>query len=142
MLESIKDLELSDLDQDANDFWDKFNSRLKEKLGIGVDEIKEALSSAIIKSAEELALELPNIAPYGDYEKLLEDNDSMTAFLREEASKLENLTIYTINEDDKQKQLLRFVVICTAVDDGESLKGFVFVSRQGVIRHAFAQVET
>lgn len=142
MIESIKDLGLDDLNQDDENFWDQLDQRLKERLGVSAVEIKEALSAALVKTAEEISLEMPNIAPYGDYEKLLEDNDGMTEFLKKEAGKPDNLLIYSIVEDDKQKQLLKFTLICKAVDEGESLKGFVYVSKAGVIRHAFAQVES
>lgn len=142
MIESIKDLKLDDLKEDDENFWTLLDERLKEHLGINSVEIKEALSKAIVESAEELSLELPNIAPHGNYEKMLEDNESMANFLKDEASKPEHMVLYSIHEDDKMKQLLKFVIVNKAVDNGESLTGFVYVSKAGVIRHAFAQIES
>jgi len=142
MIESVKDLGLDELDQEDENFVPLFEERIKERLGVSCQEIKESLSKAIIKTAEELSLDLPNIAPYGSYEKLLEDNDSMSEFLKTEASKPENMIIYSIQEDNKFKNLFKFTLYNRAVDEGESLIGFVYVSKTGVIRHAFAQVET
>lgn len=142
MIESVKDLGLDELDQEDENFVSLFEERIKDKLGVSCQELKESLSKAIIKTAEELSLELPNIAPYGSYEKILEDNDSMTEFLKIEASKIENMFIYSIQEDNKFKNLLKFTIYNQAVDEGQSLIGYVYVSKLGIIRHAFAQVET
>ena len=140
MIESIKDLDLDSLDLEADDLDQKLDVLLQEKLGIGLELIKTTLHDYVKNNAEQLALDLPNIAPYDDYGAMLEDNDSMATFLRNEASKLENWLLYSIQEDAKNTTLLKFTFKNPAVDDGK-LSGLVFVSKSGKIRHSFAQVD-
>ena len=145
MINSIKDLGLDEVLKDfdnleTHEIEEKLDVVLQEKLGIGLGALRNSLSEYVKNKAEELALDLPNIAPYNDYGTLLEDNDSMTAFLRNEAFKLENWFLNTI-QDDKNKNLIKFVFKNKAVDDGHVLEGLVFVNKSGVIRHAFAQVD-
>ena len=45
----------------------------------------------------------------------------------------------TMAKDQKNTSLVKFLMSCKAVDDGDSLKGTVFVSKSGIIRHAFVQ---
>jgi len=146
MINSIKDLELNEILKDfdnleVHEIEEKLDVVLQEKLGIGLVALRNSLSEYVKNKAEELALDLPNIAPYNDYGMLLEDNDSMTTFLRSEAFKSENWLLNTIQDDDKNKNLIKFVFKNKAVDDGHVLEGLVFVNKSGVIRHAFAQVD-
>ena len=141
MIESIADLGLDDLDLEAEDLEEKLNTILLEKLGVGLVEIKSSLHESVKNRAEELALDLPNIAPYGDYGAMLEDNDSMATFLREEASKLESWLLYSLQQDHKNETLIKFTFYNKAVDDGKVLLGLVFVSKSGKLRHSFAQVD-
>jgi hypothetical protein len=46
-----------------------------------------------------------------------------------------------ISVNDFRKDLLSFSFFNQAVDDGNTLEGFVFTSQAGKIKHAFAQVE-
>jgi hypothetical protein len=140
MIESIKDLDLDSLDLEADDLDEKLNAILQEKLGIGLVEIKNTLHDYLKNNAEQIALDLPNIVPYNDYGAMLEDNDSMAAFLRDESSKLENWLLYSIQEDNKNTTLLKFTFRNPSIDEGEALTGLVFVSKSGKIRHSFAQV--
>lgn len=115
--------------------------KTQEKLGTSIGQMQEALSKAVLSRAEELTLDFPNIAPLGDYEKLIEDNDGMTEFLKTEGHKPEHWKLYGINVSDLNKNLLSFIFHNMVVDDGSTFKGFVFVSKSGKIKHAFAQVE-
>lgn len=144
MIDSIADLGLDEaITEDLKDeeLEAKLDTLLQEKLGVSLVSLKNSLHDSVKNRAEELALDLPNIAPYNDYGAMLEDNDSMSTFLRDEATKLENWVLYTISEDHKNKTLLKFLFLNKAVDDGKILQGLVFVSKSGVIRHAFAQVD-
>lgn len=146
MIDSIKDLGLDEILKDfdkleVHEIEEKIDVALQEKLGVGLENLRNALCESIKTRAEELALDLPNIAPYNDYGKLLEDNDGMAIFLRDDASKLENWLLNAIQEDSKNKTLIKFLFLNKAVDDGHVLEGLVFVSKSGVIRHAFAQVD-
>jgi hypothetical protein len=141
MIENTADLglreSLKDLEGEA--LLSKIDEILKEKLNLGLDDIKKPLIEYLVSHAEALSLELPNIVPFGNYEKILEDNDGMAQFLKTDAANSKYWVIYGISDDDKFPQLVRFVFLCTAIDDGNSLKGTVFVSKTGVVRHAFVQ---
>lgn len=137
MVESFKDL----LPEEAKT-PEEIDKVLQEKLGIGLSEMAKALSDSLLERTEELAEELMNIAPYGDYSKLMEETDSITKFLQDEASKPENWKIQFIEAKKEKDQLIEFVFFNKAVDDGDILKGFVFVGLSGKIRHAFAQVNS
>lgn len=137
MVESFKDL----LPEEAKT-PEEIDKVLQEKLGIGLSEMARALSDSLLERTEELAEELMNIAPYGDYSKLMEEKDGITKFLQDEASKPENWKIQFIEAKKEKDQLIEFVFFNKSVDDGDILKGFVFVGLSGKIRHAFAQVNS
>lgn len=146
MISSITDLGLDDVLKDfdkleVHEIEAKISEILQAKLNLNLGDLRNSLCESVKNRAEELALDLPNIAPYNDYGKLLEDNDSMSSFLRDEAAKLENWFLNSIQEDNKNKNLFKFVFLNKAVDDGNVLEGIVFVNKNGVIRHAFAQVD-
>jgi hypothetical protein len=116
-------------------------NKIQEKLGISLFSMGEKLSQILMDKAEELTLELPNIAPLGNYGKLIEDNDGMTDFLKTEACKIEHWQLYGVRASDVNKDLISFTFANVAVDDGESLEGFVFATKTGKIKHAFVQVK-
>ena len=120
---------------------DNVAQKIEDKLGISLKQIKEVLSKSVIERSEELSLNMINIAPNGDYEKLLEDNDSMSDFLKKEASKLEHWKLDYIFVSDINNELLSFVFSNDAVDDGTTFEGFVFITKTGKIKHSFAQVK-
>jgi dsDNA-binding SOS-regulon protein len=128
----------------SKDAYDEVTVALKiqEKLGTTVGQMQEALSKSVVERAEELTLDFPNIAPLGDYDKLLEDNDSMAEFLKTEAHKPEHWKLDGIRLSDLNKELISFIFNNVAVDDGTTFKGFVFTTKLGKIKHSFAQVES
>lgn len=136
MIENLADLELKEEDK-AEDV----DKKIQEKLGVSILEMQQKLSAYVVEHAEELTHEFVNIAPLGKYEDLLEDNDSMAEFLKTEAHKPEHWLIYSIRQNETNQTLLSFDFKNVAVDEGETMEGFVFVSKSGKIRHAFAQGE-
>lgn len=136
MVEKFEDLELHE-----DDKLEVIEQKIKDKLGISVDEMRQALSKYVVEKAEELTHEFVNIAPLGDYSKLLEDNDSMAEFLKTEAHKPEHWKLYSVRVSDINPSLFTFDFKNQSVDDGDIFTGFVYVSKSGVIRHAFAQGE-
>jgi hypothetical protein len=115
-------------------------TKIQAKIGTSVLQMQEALSQSVIKRAEELTLDFRNIAPLGDYGKLIEDNDGMCLFLKEEGHKPQHWKLFLIEYHHK-RQLLSFAFANHGVDDGETFEGFVFVTKAGKIKHAFAQVK-
>jgi hypothetical protein len=137
MIETFKDL----VGDDAKTPED-IDKRLQEKLGIGLGAMSEALCVYLKEKAEEVAEDCFSIAPYGDYSKMVEDKVEMAKFLREEAAKPEHWKLDFLEVKKKDDKLIEFVFVNSSVDDGDILKGFVFVGFSGIIRHAFAQVHT
>ena len=134
MIESFKDLtfEGCKTEEDAA-------ARLQEKLGLALQDCKEALSNSLLIRAEEVVTDLPSCAPYGDYAKLMEDPEVIQKFLEDEASKVENWEIVFFYARKEQDKVAEFVFYNKAVDDGDILKGYVYVGLSGKIRHAFCQ---
>lgn len=135
MIETFKDL----VGDDAKTPED-IDERLKEKLGIGLKEMAGALCDALKARAEDVAEDCYSIAPYGDYSKMIEEPEGVVKFLREEASKPEHWKLEFLEVKKKEDKLIEFVFVNSSVDDGDILKGFVFVGFSGLIRHAFCQV--
>lgn len=134
-MESFEELDFSKLET-----IDQVEEFLKEKIGADFSAMRSILSASVQDKAEELTHEFTNIAPYADYEKILEDNDSMAEFLKAEAAKDENWSLSEMQiVKHAGQQMLQCIFNNKAVDDGTSLEGYVFVSKSGKIRHAFTQ---
>lgn len=136
MINSFSDLELDDIDNIS-----AVDIKIKEKLGLSFNDMCIKLEEVIKLKAEELAEDLPSIAPYKDYSKMIEDKNVIVEFIKNEVSKPENWEIKYIMPSDVNSQLIEFVFNSKALDD-EDFKGFVFVSKSGKIRHAFVQPES
>lgn len=130
-----------DLNISSEDTTSEVEAKIKEKLGVEFSAMKEALSTFVKEKAEELSLEFNNIAPYGDYGELLEDNEKMVNFLKEEASLTKNWEISHFMQSDVDPSLLQFIFNNSSVDDGNSFQGHVFVSKNGKIKHAFVRLD-
>lgn len=117
---------------------EEWDLKLQEKLGLKILDLQNAICDWIKNNAEEISQDFVNIAPLGDYGNLLEDNDSLALFLREESAKPEHWELMGVKSTDNQN-MIQFIFDCSAVDDGNTFKGFVFVGKSGKIRHAFAQ---
>ena len=86
-------------------------------------------------------MDFVNIIPYGDYDRIIEDNKAMVNFLRDHASKENNWELYSVTMCDTHDNLISFYFKNQSVDDGDALCGFVYVSFDGKIKHTFAQGE-
>lgn len=122
-------------------YIEKIDARVQERLGISFDTMKQLLSEYTLSHAEEMSLELVNISPFGDYAKLLEDNDGMADFLKTQAHKPEHWLINTIKPVDQKgmPNMITFRFANSSVDEGKSVFGYVYVSFEGKVKHAFAQ---
>lgn len=135
MVEDFKEISFENLKE-----LEEIDGVLRENLGIGFAECTKALCDSLLERAEEVVEDLPSVAPHGDYSKLLEEPESIAKFLREEAAKPENWKFEMLEVRKAKDQLMELIFVSTAVDDGDILKGFVFVGLSGKIRHAFVQV--
>lgn len=135
-------MEYKDLVGDEDKTPEDIDKKIREKLGIGLDEMSHALTASLRERAEEVAEDCYSVAPYGDYSKMIEDNEGVVKFFREEASKPEHWKLEYLEVRKKGDQIIEFVFTNTSVDDGDILKGYVFVGFSGNIRHAFCQVHT
>jgi hypothetical protein len=139
MIEKIADIMVLTKETKTSEELEKL---IKEHLGIDFSQCAEALSSTLRERAQELLEDLPNMAPLGDYDKLTEDPEAILKFLQEEAVKPEHWQIQFVEVRKPTDQLMEMCFFNKAVDDGDSLKGFVFVGLSGKIRHCFCQVNS
>lgn len=130
-----------DLGVTGQETSEQIDQIIQEKIGIDFAAMKAALQLALEQRAEEIAQNYIVMVPNGDYFNSLEDHDEMAKFLREKATKPEHwkITQFGLSKDAKKPKMLDFVFANTAVDEGDSLVGYVFVSFAGVIRHTFVQ---
>jgi hypothetical protein len=135
MIEKIEDLDVS-----KSDSIEDVEKVIIEKLGVSFQDMIKAVCNSVQNNAEKLTEDFVNIVPNGDYSLIIEDTDGMAEFLKTEAAKESSWKIESFAPDAK-KPMIQFVFANTVVDEGESFKGYVYVSFSGVIRHAFAQVE-
>lgn len=136
MIEKFEDLDLDNCDDVGS-----VESKINEKLNISVHEMKAALSASVVENADELSGDIFNIAPMGDFSKLIENSTGIASFLKEEAHKVEHWELSGVHLADEKRKLLTFKFHNKAIDDADVFQGFVYVSFEGKIKHAFAQGE-
>lgn len=129
-------------DIDASKKFEELDAILRKHLTIGFAECAEALGKFLLERGEECLEDMINLAPYGNYDQLTEDKEVMLKFLQEEAIKPENWIIQMVEVKKKGDQLIEILFFNKAVDDGDILKGFIFVGVSGKIRHAFVQAHS
>jgi hypothetical protein len=133
MIEEVKNLELNE-----NSTPEDIEKSLEKLLELPIQSIKEQLSSYISSHTDKIISDIHNIIPYGDYGSIIEDKAQMAQFLKEQSSKIENWKLYSISEN---KDLLQLTFSNTSVDEGDLLKGHVFISANRSIKHLFAQID-
>lgn len=137
---------MSDKDKDNNlldelglipgagvDAWEK---ALKEKLNLTIPDMIGAITDWLRSNAEKVSQEFFNIVPNGDYGFLIEEPNEVAEYLRTEATKLEH---WDLAEARIRDDMISLVFDCKVVDEGDTFKGFIFITRNGKIKHAFAQ---
>jgi hypothetical protein len=135
-----KSNQISDLKDLANTLsLEELDAKIKDNYGISLSEMAGALSVTVQERADEIVQGFMNIAPMGDYSKLLLDYPLMAQFLREEAHKPEHWQVYGLMAQDNGH--IEFVFSNDSVDDGETFKGYVLINSKGDIKHVFAQAE-
>lgn len=115
------------------DAWEK---ALEEKLGLTIKDMQMAITDWLQTNAEKVAQDFFNIVPNGEYGLLIEEPNSIVEYLRTEATKLEH---WSLSEARVRDNMIGLVFDCKAVDEGDTFKGFIFITRNGKIKHAFAQ---
>jgi hypothetical protein len=115
---------------------------LREHTGTGATECAAALTFALKERVDEILEDLPYVSPHGDYGKMMEDKDLIRDFLLNEAAKDENWELQFLEIRKDSDSLMELVFFNKAVDDGDTLKGFVFLGFSGKIRHVFPQVNS
>ena len=132
MIEGLGDLKIKPKDKEED-----IDIKVQDGLGISLLEMKEYLSNELLLNADTIAKDLINIAPLGDYDKLMENAEEMADFLKTEGIKTEHWKLAGVK--DIQDQMLQFRFLSKAVDQGDTFEGFVVVSFNGSICHAFCQ---
>ena len=134
MIEKFDDIGL-----EKDDLQEVIEKKVQEKLGLNFNDMYISLANYINDNVNDIVKDMINVAPHGDYEKLIEDTDGMVEFLKAEVVKGENWRLDMVKTI--QDQVLQFRFLSTAVDDGETFMGFVVVSFAGKIKHAFCKGE-
>ncbi len=117
---------------------EQWDIKLQEKLGLKIIDLQGSVSQWVSNNSDKLAGEFINVAPGGDYSLLIEDAAGMSSYFKEEVSKPEHWKLSGVRIVNN---MLEFMFDCPVVDDGETLKGFVFTSKTGKIKHSFAQYQ-
>ena len=136
-LAPFKDIDPSE--ENERKYREVFYEVVQSHMGISIDTMKVSISEFIMKHAEELSMQFVNIAPFNDYDNILEDNDDIAAFLRKDGCKIEHWKFCAFEPSDISKDLMKFSFACTATDENDEFVGFVFVNSLGKIKHSFAQ---
>lgn len=124
-----------DLNLLPEDTMTQIDAKLQDKLGICVYQLQQALEKPTVGTAVELAENFHCIAKFGDYSQMLEDTKSIAEFIKSDAYKSEHWVLNSIFQEEDN--LIGFRFDNKAIDDGDSIKGFVFVSLSGKLTHAF-----
>lgn len=134
MIEKVEDLGFND-----EQTPEEIAAIVKEKLGMGFPEMAELLSTYLSEKADEISKNYVTLIPYGDYGKLLEGDAKIAYFLRTEATKPESWVPFKlyVSKDPKQPEMIEVAFDNIAVDEGDSMKGYVYISFAGVVRHFF-----
>jgi hypothetical protein len=130
-----------ELDIKDDDKREDVINKILTKLNLTTEQLCVGISDYLKAHAEELTLEMLNIAPYGEYDSLIEDEDNMADFLKKESVKFENWELESIAPVGMDTSLIKFMFHNKSVDEGEVLRGFAIASLSGKIRHCFANVD-
>lgn len=132
---------MDNLDELKGKSLEEFYQIIAEKLGITIDSLILELTSYVSNSIDKVSKNIYHIFQYGDYGKPLEGAESIKDFLRKEATKPENWQLKCLEIYNKDANLLKFSFACTAVDEGENLVGFVFVDKNGKVKHCLTDYD-
>ena len=127
-----------------------WEAQLKESFNLSFFDLQKELGVWISGNADKISRDIMNIAPYGDYGKLIEDASEISKFVQEDCSKPETWKLIgakkvKLYEPDNKKNIdfecLQFCFTCEAVDEGDYLLGSVYVNEFGKVKHTFAYIE-
>ena len=137
MITDFKDLELDKLNG-----LEDIEKMFKEKMDLSLSSCGEALEAALKSKAEAMVPDIINLAPNGDYDMLLEEPEEILHFLTNEACKAENWVLQYVEQRKAGDQMLQLMFNNKAVDEGDVVRGIVYVGMSGKIRHAFVSAHT
>lgn len=134
-MQSFDDLNLS-----PEDTLDTALPKIVEMMGISVEEIKTSVLSSVSRKYEDIAKEFPNLAPYNNYKKLMTEKPEISEFIKTECIKPENWKLARIKLTKLgETDMMQFTFDCTAMDEENPLKGFVFVNKNSKVKYSFAK---
>lgn len=120
---------------------EEIDAKMQQHLNLTLQTLKNKLTTVFSSKLDVLVEKLPNIAPHGDYSKLIDDEEGMKNFLSIELTKEDSWKLRSIYQHHSNENWILFVFSCLAVNNGDSnLRGNVIVSKKGIIRHSFVSV--
>jgi hypothetical protein len=112
---------------------------IKEKLNVDVCDLQKAINDWVLSNAAELANGMINIVPFGDWSKIIEDQDGKVSFLSELKAEY-----WKISGAEFSKNLGCLIIkfYCSSVDEGDTLEGYTYLSKEGRVFHSFANYQS
>ena len=101
-----------------------------------IDVAIRTLSEVLLARADEISKEYTNVICYGAYDKIMEDEESIANFLKQEAIKTENWKLHSLSISC-EKAWIEMLFFNKAIDEGHTMKGIVFIDYSGKILHSF-----
>jgi hypothetical protein len=138
MIESFDDLEIP---EDAT--YEDAKTILEDKLHIKFTDLIEQLNDSLKERAKDIAGNFLVLTPFGDWSKILEEQPKIVNFLKTKAALPENwhATYIGTSRDAKLPNMVEILFQNDAVDEGDVLMGYVFLSYAGKVLHLFVRGE-
>lgn len=136
-----------DIDNDTITFTpeettEQVEAKIEATWEIKFADLRKTLEACTVEVSAKLAEDMITVAPYQDYGKLLEEQEAIYTFLRDEGSLAKNWKLAMVEQTDTRlvaEPLLQLVFDNIAVDEPGTLKGFIYLSMSGKVKHAFVR---
>lgn len=136
------DIDVDTIIFSPGDTPEQVEAKIEETWEIKFADLRKSLETITIETADKLAEGMITMAPYQDYSQLLEDPGAITTFIANEGSLAKNWELAMLEETDTRlvaEPLLQLVFDNIAIDEPGTLKGFIYLSMGGKVKHAFVR---
>ena len=139
------DINLKTITFSSEDTVEQVEAKIEEIWKVKFSDLRKTLEKCTKEIANKLAEDMITVAPYQDYGKLLEEPEAIAAFIRDEASVPKNWELSMVEETDTRlvaEPLLQLVFDNIALDELGTLRGFIYLSMNGKVKHAFVRSDS
>lgn len=123
---------------------EQVEAKIEETWEIKFADLRKTLETLTKEIAGKLAEGMITMAPFQDYANLLEEPEAITTFITNEGSLAKNWELGVVEETDTRlvaEPLLQLIFNNVAVDEPGTLKGFIYLSMSGKVKHAFVRAD-